>query len=57
MTPVAVYYNIDEKTVIVFNQTNNDLITGHKQKPSDFAQFLDNNSLGSKEWIKKWGNN
>ena len=54
VTPATVFYNQDDRYIIVFNQTNGDLITGNKQRPLAIRKFVEKNTLGSRQWIAKW---
>lgn len=54
ITPATVFYNKEGRYIIVFNQTNGDLITGDKQRRTSFDNFESKNILGSKKWIAKW---
>lgn len=42
--------------IIAYNESTGDLITGDKQKPASFNRFKNENYLGAKKWMSKWGN-
>ena len=42
--------------IIAFNESTKDLITGDKQRDSSFDRFKNENYLGGKKWMLKWGN-
>ena len=50
------YYNKDTKSIISFNQTNGDLITGDIQRRNVFDRFLVDNTLGGQKYIIQWAN-
>ena len=56
VTPATVYYDEDSRLMVSFNQTSGDLITGDKLREKVFEGFIDDNTLGGRQWIAKWWN-
>jgi hypothetical protein len=44
------------KSIISFNQSGRDLITGEKQRENVFNRFNEQNILGGLDYINRWRN-
>ncbi len=54
VTPVTVFFQSDSDTIIAFNQTTGDFITGDRQRAKAVDKFKTQNIIGGDQWIEKW---
>lgn len=52
VTPATVFLNEESQSIIAFNQTTGDLITGDRQREGSVDKFKTTNTLGAKEWVE-----
>ena len=52
ITPTTLFKN--DRYIVCFNKTTEDLITDDKQRRGTVKKFILTNKIGSQKWIDKW---